>query len=92
MENEDANWTKRTTQETYEYCSGIYSTIHINQSVVIIVYIGKQFESIRDGFESIHWMWVYVTDDLTHGVSINNGVQHINSQMSNEFNQSVTAS
>ena len=23
---------------------------------VKIVYIGKEFESIRDGFESIHWM------------------------------------
>ena len=23
---------------------------------VTIVYIGKEFESIRDGFESIHWM------------------------------------
>ena len=25
-------------------------------SGVTIAYIGKQFESIRDGFESIHWM------------------------------------
>ena len=25
-------------------------------SGVTIVYIGKEFESIRDGFESIHWM------------------------------------
>ena len=30
MENEDTNWTKQTTQETDEYCSGIYSIIHIN--------------------------------------------------------------
>ena len=28
----------------------------INKSGVTIVYIGKEFESIRDGFESIHWM------------------------------------
>ena len=25
-------------------------------SGVTIVYIGKQFKTIRDGFESIHWM------------------------------------
>ena len=25
-------------------------------SGVTIIYIGKYFESIRDGFESIHWM------------------------------------
>ena len=28
----------------------------IIKSGVTIVYIGKEFESIRDGFESIHWM------------------------------------
>ena len=26
------------------------------KSGVAIVYIGKEFESIRDGLESIHWM------------------------------------
>ena len=30
MENEDTNWTKQTTQETYKYCSRIYSIIHNN--------------------------------------------------------------
>ena len=44
-------------------------------SSVTIVYIGKEFESVRDGFESIHWMWLYLTDHLTHGDSINIGVQ-----------------
>ena len=44
-------------------------------SDVTIVYIGKEFESIRDGFESIHWMRLYLTKHLTHCVSINIGVQ-----------------
>ena len=44
-----------------------------------IDYIGKEFESIRDGFESIHWIWLYLTNHLTHSVSINIRVQQINS-------------
>ena len=31
-------------------------SFRIIKSGVTIVYIGKEFESIRDGFESIHWM------------------------------------
>ena len=42
---------------------------------VTIVYIGKEFKCIRDGFESIHWMCLYLIDHLTHGVSINIRVQ-----------------
>ena len=38
MENEDTNQTKQTTQETYKYCTGIYSIIHNNKSGVTIVY------------------------------------------------------
>ena len=57
----------------------------IIKSGVTIVYIGKEFESI-------HWMWLYLTDHLTHGVSINIRVQHINSHMSNQLNQLVITS
>ena len=34
MENEDTNWTKQTTDELDKYCSGIYSIIHDNKSVL----------------------------------------------------------
>ena len=34
MENEDTNWKKQTTQETYKYFSGIYSIIYNNKSNV----------------------------------------------------------
>ena len=44
-------------------------------SDVTIVYIWKELELIRDGFESIHWMWLYITDHLTHGDSMNIGVK-----------------
>ena len=42
------NWTSIAQEFTVSF------TIII--SGVIIVYMGKEFKSIRDGFESIHWM------------------------------------
>ena len=76
MENEDTNWTNQTTQETDEYCSGIYSIIHNNKSGVTMGYRYEEIECIREKFEYTMWIWLYLTESLTHGFPINIAVQN----------------
>ena len=40
----------------------------IIKSSVTIVYIGKEFQSIRDVFEYIHLLCLYIIDHITHGI------------------------
>ena len=56
MENEDRNWKKQNTQDTDEYCSGIYSIIHNNN---IHCYNSLHRKIIRINYG---WIQIYSLD------------------------------
>ena len=54
MENEDTKWTKQPHRKHMSIAQEFIVSFTIIIYGLTIVYIGKEFESIRDGFESIH--------------------------------------
>ena len=45
-----------------EYSSENYGIIVINYSGATIVLHKEEFKTIREEFESINWMWLYLID------------------------------
>ena len=76
MDNEDTNYTKQTTQQIDKYCLGIYSIIHNNNIRCYSSLHRKEFECMGYEYESTKWIWLYLSESLTHGLSINIEVQN----------------